>query len=92
MTNTQSDLASFGHFSIPASFVSSFSLNTGHLRLTTILPFPAPRRNRRSQGECKPFAAPWLLPDTDTRTGKDRTGPDHYEQSRYVYYVTEEGK
>src|SRR5271157_4891614 len=31
----------------------------------------------------------WLLPDTDTRFVKDRTGSDLHEQPLYIQYVTE---
>ncbi len=33
----------------------------------------------------------WLLPDTDSRIGKDRTGPDLEERPLYIQYVTEPG-
>jgi len=33
----------------------------------------------------------WLLPDTDSRIGKDRAGPDLHERPLYIQYVTEPG-
>ena len=33
----------------------------------------------------------WLLPDTDTRVGKDRTRPDLHERPVFIQYVTEPG-
>ena len=33
----------------------------------------------------------WLLPDTDTRIGKDRTRPDLHERPVFIQYVTEPG-
>ena len=33
----------------------------------------------------------WLLPDTDSRFAKDRTGPDLDERPLYIHYVTEPG-
>ena len=33
----------------------------------------------------------WLLPDTDSRIGTDRTEPDLQERPFYIQYVTEPG-
>ena len=38
----------------------------------------------------RPFLR-WLLPDTDRRIVKDRTGPDLDERPLYIEYVTEPG-
>ncbi len=37
------------------------------------------------------FAAGVILPDTDTRIGKDRTRPDLHERPVFIQYVTEPG-
>jgi hypothetical protein len=58
---------------------------TGHWPLTTILTPHATRatyrRDRRGQAVRRPSR--WLLHATDTRIGKDRTGPDLDERRLY---------
>src|SRR5271157_4324406 len=57
----------FCRFSIPASSSASHSLATGH---SSFAPAP-PAGSGRAQTLPR-----WLLPSTDTRIAKDRTGPD----------------
>jgi len=50
--------------------------------LTTILPSHTPRPTPGPAGSGRAQTLPrWLLPDTDSRIGKDRTGPDRDERS-----------
>jgi hypothetical protein len=67
--------------------------------LTTLLPPHAPRPTLHASGStlhAQPAGSGraqtrprWLLPVTDRRIDKDRTGPDHDEQPVHTQYVTE---
>src|SRR5208282_3518577 len=53
-----------------------------HWPLITILPSHAPRPTPGPAGSGRAQTLPrWLQPDTDSRIGKDRTGPDRDERS-----------
>ncbi len=67
--------ASFWRFSVTASTISSHSLATVLVPLATIL---APRATTFQD------PLPWLLPDTDRRIVKVRTGPDLDERALYL--------
>jgi hypothetical protein len=72
-------------FSIAASFVSSISLATDHH-------YPVPRSTPVPAGSGRAQTLPhWLLPDTDPRFVKDRTGSNLDERLLYIQYVTEPG-
>src|SRR5208283_1143560 len=61
----------FCRFSIPASSSASHSLATGHSSRASFLPLLATRHS-----PLPPATLPrWLLPSTDNRIAKDRTGP-----------------
>ena len=100
MVNTMGKLALFWHFSITVVSASSISLATGHCSratdhhsplppdsLATVLP---PSASPAGAGRAQTLPR-WLLPDTDTRIVKDRTGPDLDERPVYIQYVTEPG-
>src|SRR5208282_997894 len=84
-------LALFWRFSITTNSLPSPPLTTGYRLLTTIhpphaprLPPPAPRRPPGPAGSDRAQILPrWLLPATDHRIGKDRTGPDLDERPLY---------
>ena len=91
MINTTSNLASFWRFSLTASFVSSTSLTTGHYSLATdhnsLTPRPTPHAPRRRPpqpaGSVCEETPRWLLPDTNRRLVKERTGSDLDERPVY---------
>ena len=70
------------------------ALTTGHYspapRPTLHAPRASMRRYQRGQVVRRP-SPHWLLPDTDRRFVKDRTGPNLDERSLYIQYVTEPG-
>ena len=76
-------------FSGAARFVSSISLPTGHCFRATDHHSPVPRFTPGPAGSGCETLPRWLLPDTDTRFVKDRTGSDLDERSVYTQYVTE---
>jgi len=95
MINTAGKLASFWRFSLTASSLSSHSLATDYWPLATVLmPLatvlslhadpPRPAGSGRAQTLPR-----WLLPSTDRRIGKDRTGPGLDERPIHIQYVTE---
>ncbi len=61
--------------------------------LATVLPPPAPHRRPSAPAgsSYEPTLPRWLLPDADTRIGKEPTGPDLDERPLYIKYVTEPG-
>ena len=61
--------------------------------LATVLPPPAPHRRPSAPAgsSYEPTLPRWLLPDADTRIGKEPTGPDLDERPPYIKYVTEPG-
>ena len=63
-----------------------------NVHLATILPPHATRStpDQRRSGRAQTLPR-WLLPDTDTRVGKDRTRPDLHERPVFIQYVTEPG-
>jgi len=85
--------------SITASSISSHSLTavlvrltTGHCSRATDHNSPVPRPTPGPAGSGRAQTLPrWLLPDTDSRIGKDRTGSNLDERSLYIEYVTEPG-
>jgi len=88
MINTTGKLASFCRFSLTTGSLLSYSLTTDHWPL-----FFRPHVGTRptSRVRCAQTLSRRLLPDTDRRIGKDRTGPDLHERSLYIKYVTEPG-
>src|SRR5271157_3057604 len=64
-----------------------------HVHLATILPPHAPRATPHTPpaGSGRARTPPRLLPDTDSRIGKDQTGPDLDKRPLYMQYVTESG-
>jgi len=80
MINTTSKLASFWHFLSPRFSLLRISLATGHCSPATRHPQLFP-----------PTLPRWLLPDTDSRIGKDRTGPDLDDRPFSIQYVTKPG-
>ncbi len=78
--NATDKLASFWRFSITASSLASGSL-------AIMLSLHAPRltlHDARPAGSDRAQTLPrWLLPDTDSRIGKDRTGPDLDDRPLY---------
>ena len=77
MINTTGKLASFCRFSLTTGSLPSDSLATDHWPLF-FRPTPAPAPPAGS-GRAQTLPR-WLLPDTDRRIGKDRTGPDLHER------------
>ena len=76
-TNTRAIWLCFGAFLSPPASSLQF-----HWPLITILPSHAPRPTPGPAGSGRAQTLPrWLLPDTDSRFGKDRTGPDLDERS-----------
>jgi len=93
--NTAGKLASFWRFSLTASSLSSHSLATDYwplatvlMPLATVLSLHAEPPRPAGSGRAQTFPR-WLLPSTDRRIGKDRTGPDLDERSIHIQYVTE---
>ena len=80
----------FWRFSIAASFVSSNF--TGYRATDHHSPVPRSTPHAGTSGfrSCADLPR-WLLPDTDSRIVKDRTGPDLDERPLYIQYVTEPG-
>src|SRR5208337_1151010 len=62
--------------------------NRESLRAATI-PSPRPTLRARPAGSGRADPPRWLLPSTDRRIGKDRSGPDLDERSVHIQYVTE---
>jgi len=60
---------------------------TGHWLLTTILPSHAPRRNQRGQVMRRPSPTA-ILPDTDSRFVKDRTGSNLDERTPLLFSIS----
>jgi len=55
-----------------------------NVHLATVLPPHAPRPTPEPAGSGRAQTVPrWVLPDTDSRIGKDRTGPDLDERRPY---------
>ncbi len=76
-TNTRAIWLCFGAFLPPPASSLQF-----HWPLITILPSHAPRPTPGPAGSGRAQTLPrWLQPDTDSRIGKDRTGPDRDERS-----------
>src|SRR5208337_2081820 len=88
MINTAGKLASFWRFSLTDSSHSSHSLATDHWPLTTVLSLHADPPRPAGSGRAQTFPRR-LLPSTDRRIGKDRTGPNLDERSVHIQYVTE---
>src|SRR5271157_3734819 len=86
MVNTTSNWLRFGVFLSPPASSLQFHW------LVTILPSHDPRPTPGPAGSGRAQTLPrWLLPDTDSRIGKDRTGPDLDDQPLSIQYVTETG-
>ncbi len=80
MINATGKLASFWHFSLTTGPLPSDSLGTDHWSLF-FRPTPAPAPPADSgRAQTLPH---WLLPDTDHRFVKDRTGSDLHERPHY---------
>ncbi len=92
MINTTGKLASFWRFSIAASSLPSASRGTDHRPLfPRHSPLP-PRHPPEPAGSGRAATLPhWLLPDTDRRFVKVRTGSNLDERPLYIQYVTEPG-
>jgi len=95
MINTTSNWLRFGAFYHRGLLRFAF---TGHWLLTTILPplasRPTPHASRPTTpgpaGSGRAQTLPrWLLPDTNRRFVKDRTGPALDERPLHIQYVTE---
>ncbi len=94
ITNTRAIWLCFGAFLSPPApcLLLHGALTTGHYSpATRHSPLP-PRHPPGPAGSGPAQTLPrWLLPDTDSRFAKDRTGPDLDERPLYIHYVTEPG-
>ena len=93
--NTPSKLASFWRFCNAVGSLPCDSLATVLPPRLTLHPHASrstPHAPRPPAGSGRARTLPrWLLPSTDMRIGKDRTGPDLDERSLSIHYVTESG-
>ena len=64
-----------------------------NVHLATVLPASRPALHARPAGSGHAQTLPrWLLPDTDTRVGKDRTRPDLHERPVFIQRADKELK
>jgi len=94
--NTRANWLCSGAFLLPRDLPAAHSLATGHCSRATVLPPHASRLTLHASCLTSGFTScadppRWLLPDTDRRIDKDRTGPDLDERSVHIQYVTGPG-